>query len=467
MFSVSVGATAVTGYLTKGVDNKYYEYNYEDLLNSYIDKYFGSPAKLFDDYAKNNLVAYINDKNDYIDYENILDAYIDAYFAKKNFNLNTYMASVEAKKISLDNVIEVTLGSNGKLIFTEKKLTDPGNGNDSGDNDDDVKDPPSQSGKEIIITYTDYSRTLEEVLNIQMTRWPQTDLYPRPPVWQNAKREDVEYYLNPKNFYQPDMDSIVINGNDLRVRSEPNTSSDSEILTHVNKGETYYTEGISEDGIWYKITAHGQTGWVHGSFVLPVETSYTRSMLQFLLLSGSANAKESDLAAVLKGKEKLEGTESAFLEGTAQHNINEVFLVSLALHETGHGTSQLAQGIDFPDEDNLFDEDTVKVYNMFGIGAVDSDPNLKGAEYAYKQRWFTPEEAIIGGARFAGLNYINSSTHQQNTLYKMRWNPANPGTHQYATDIGWALKQTSGIKNLYDQLSSFTMNFEIPRYKED
>ncbi len=64
--------------------------------------------------------------------------------------------------------------------------------------------------------------------------------------------------------------------------------------------------------------------------------------------------------------------------GSRQHDINEIFLVSLALHETVNGRSALANGIEFEDRDNLFpDQDTVMVYNMFGIGAYDSNPKYK------------------------------------------------------------------------------------------
>src|SRR5699024_11256103 len=58
--------------------------------------------------------------------------------------------------------------------------------------------------------------------------------------------------------------------------------------------------------------------------------------------------------------------------------------------------------------------------------------------------WFTPQDAIVGGAEFIGEKYISVG---QDTLYKMRWNPANPATHQYATDAGWAVKQTGNIRS--------------------
>ena len=153
------------------------------------------------------------------------------------------------------------------------------------------------------------------------------------------------------------------------------------------------------------------------------------------------------------GKGILEGKGSAFIEAGRKHGINEIYLISHALLETGNGTSTLANGVKY---------NGVTVYNMFGYGAKGSFPIGCGEEYAYKQGWTTPEKAIIGGAAEIGKGYINVG---QDTLYKMRWNPANPATHQYATDIGWAVKQVSRIKNLYDQLSNPLLHFDIPRFK--
>ena len=71
---------------------------------------------------------------------------------------------------------------------------------------------------------------------------------------------------------------------------------------------------------------------------------------------------------------------------------------------------------------------------MYGIGAVDTCPIDCGAKYAFDKGWFTPDDAIIGGAAFIN-NYIDRG---QDTLYKMRWNPISPGHPQYATDVAWA-----------------------------
>lgn len=76
--------------------------------------------------------------------------------------------------------------------------------------------------------------------------------------------------------------------------------------------------------------------------------------------------------------------------------------------------------------------------------------------------WTSVSKAIIGGAKFIGNSYVKAG---QNTLYKMRWNPASPGTHQYATDINWANVNAQVLKQFYDKIGEVGKYFEIPTYK--
>jgi mannosyl-glycoprotein endo-beta-N-acetylglucosaminidase len=182
---------------------------------------------------------------------------------------------------------------------------------------------------------------------------------------------------------------------------------------------------------------------------------------QHLDLSAYAGATAAELDNYLEGKGILEGKGEAFVEASQTHNINELYLVSHALLETGHGTSDLANGIEVKGE---------TVYNMFGIGAADSNPDKLGSERAYEEEWFTPRDAIIGGAKFIGERYIHNE-QEQNTLYKMRWNPVameETGRYgkQYATDIGWAEKQTTNLRNMHELIiDNPVLRFNIVQYR--
>ncbi|MFA7744137.1 N-acetylmuramoyl-L-alanine amidase [Salinicoccus roseus] len=151
---------------------------------------------------------------------------------------------------------------------------------------------------------------------------------------------------------------------------------------------------------------------------------------------------------LLNNKGILHNQGTAFLQAANTHGVNEVYLISHALHETGNGQSTLAQGVRL-DENGNISENGKLYYNMYGIAAYDHNPVLEGARYAQRMGWDTPAKAIIGGAQFISSGYFNRG---QNTLYAMRWNPANPGTYQYATDVNWAYATARNLKNYYDQL---------------
>jgi beta-N-acetylglucosaminidase len=138
------------------------------------------------------------------------------------------------------------------------------------------------------------------------------------------------------------------------------------------------------------------------------------------------------------------------------------------LLETANGSSILANGVLVSEVAGVPVESKL-TYNMFGIGAYDISALKLGAERAYTEEWFTAEAAIDGGIQWISDNYINSTIYKQNTIYKMKWNPAIPanGTyrHQYATDISWAYKQSYRIKEILDKSTNANLIFEIPQYK--
>ncbi|MDG0843299.1 GW dipeptide domain-containing protein, partial [Staphylococcus equorum] len=182
---------------------------------------------------------------------------------------------------------------------------------------------------------------------------------------------------------------------------------------------------------------------------------------QFLRLDRAQDISSADLDELLVGKGILEGQGEAFSEAAKTYNVNEVYLISHALLETGDGTSELANGGDVVD-DKVVTDGPNKYYNMFGIGAVDSDAVKQGFATAKSNGWDTVQKAIVGGAKFISNSYTNQG---QNTLYKMRWNPENPGEHQYATDVRWAEHNATRIKGFYDSMDKLGKYFDVNTYK--
>lgn len=176
---------------------------------------------------------------------------------------------------------------------------------------------------------------------------------------------------------------------------------------------------------------------------------------QFLDLSKPNNVSEETLNNYLDDKGVMKGMGAAFIEAAKEYNVSEVYLVAHACLESGNGTSQLATGVEV---------NGTTVYNLFGIGAYDANPVGNGSQRAYSQGWTSVEAAIKGGAKWISENYVNSLDGRQNTLYKMLWNPENPGTHQYATDIGWAVKQAVSIEKIFSSFTDATLSFDVPVY---
>ncbi|MEF2293388.1 N-acetylglucosaminidase [Virgibacillus dokdonensis] len=291
------------------------------------------------------------------------------------------------------------------------------------------------------IDKTKYDLSLSEAVNIQMTAGPQTD-----------KKYDT--YVS-KNYIKDGK----VTATTLNVRGGPGSSY--WIVGQLSKGTS--VDIIDEKNGWYQIDFKKR--WVNAS---PEDVRYyldpnnfindEKQKFQFLDLARSSDVTASVLNNYLRGKGSLAGQGQAFIDASRVNGVNDIYLVSHAVLETGNGSSTLAQGVEYKG---------VTVYNMFGIGAYDSCPIECGVKRAYDEGWTTPYKAIVGGAKFIGDGYINNG---QNTLYKMRWDPQamddnNRFGKQYATDIGWASKQVYTMYNLYQEIGSYNLYLDVPDYK--
>ncbi|GEK91049.1 SH3 domain-containing protein [Alkalibacterium kapii] len=275
---------------------------------------------------------------------------------------------------------------------------------------------------------------------------------------QKDSKESIKHDFN--DAYNPVARIIV---GTLNVRQGPGTSH--SIVTQVHSGQRYTI--LKGSGGWYQLDlGNGQHGWVSGEYVT-VSNTLDKDLLQFLKLSGSSGIDETRLNEEIGNSGVLTGKGHIFLEASQRYNINEIYLLAHAKLETGNGSSSLAKGIVVSEVDGKAVEPK-KVYNMFGIAAFDSSPLKSGSEYAYKMGWDSVDKAIMGGAEWISKQYVNHATHKQDTLYKMRWNPLDPGAHQYATDIGWAYKQTHTLNTLVEvsQRYDLHLNFDIPVYNQ-
>lgn len=374
------------------------------------------------------------------------------------------------------------------------------------------------------VGYTNYGKTLTQAVNDQLTQsTPRTDKYRNDPAYVSSsyvkwvgtvantttgkanirtkpessskraglikEKETVEIkrevtggtYRNSNVWYE------IVQGNGVAYIHSSLLNRHHEATANVNvragKGTSTHVYGLitkgtkvtvkNVQGAWAEIAYQSMRNATTADVRAAIDPAKT-DKFQHLRLDKLAGATASQLNKSLAGKGTLNNQGQAFVNGAKNAKVNEAYLVAHAILETGNGKSKLAQGIEVGLESGKATVVTPsnkksltkikKVYNMFGIGAVDADPNNKGAIRAYEEGWDTPKKAIEGGAKWVGSQYIYNE-HQQNTLYKMRWNPKNVIWKQYATDIGWASKQVVRIKEVYSHIDKPSYHYDYARYK--
>lgn len=398
---------------------------------------------------------------------------------------------------------------------------------------------PSVDRASAVVEYTDYEITLKEAIEIQLNAeaTPITDIYrdsaayihindirfddPKVAVLRANVREEPSFksgvtYQFPKNVplhivgieedINPLLNEILQKEESKRwykIAYQTNTYfvHESDVQMHqvrtkkdaeVRQGPSsaYHSFGKLEQNESLTISETG-TEWLqvaYKSWRTPKAKDMQKhlqpdeendNMFQHIRLDATIEAPATELNQVLEGKGILEGLGEAFIAGGEAHGINEAYLIAHALLESGHGTSNLATGVEVGLDENKeativtdANRDSLSkiktTYNMFGIGAADSCPLECGAKTAYENKWFTPEAAVEDGAEWIGKGYIYNE-FEQNTLYKMKWNPKmgeGQQWKQYATDIGWAEKQTTRIKEIYEQLTDPLYMYDVPAYAE-
>lgn len=259
-------------------------------------------------------------------------------------------------------------------------------------------------------------------------------------------------------------------------------SSDKYIFEDYNNNFKYYVDKEYINAVFYE--PKGQDLWNRvrvnmepGNFIYDRVNKYLFMDLSYDASDYTVSVEVLD--AMLAGRGILSGKGQIFLDAAVQYKVNPFYLVAHSLLETGNGSSLLANGqkidviyskigdINSPTTPVPEEDKEKLVYNVYGIGAYNSNALLWGSQYAYKEKWFSVEEAITGGAAWIGRNYIHRTGGAQNTLYKMRFNLAGNMTHQYATDIEWAKKQAGRIQKQFESMGvDAQMTFYIPRFKK-
>lgn len=214
--------------------------------------------------------------------------------------------------------------------------------------------------------------------------------------------------------------------------------------------------------------------------VLNALTTGNGSYYKFLDLKQGMGATAAQLNAFINSTASgrsgiLANLGSAFASAASTYGINEVYLLSHAILESGWGTSTLAKG-QYYDGSTTIDNQKYAAgtyYSFFGIGAYDDSADWSGLNLAVQQGWNTPAKAVAGAAQWIADNFVYEKTYAQDTLYSMKWDYARTdatgarGWHQYATSLTWAdsIGDLVGQCLAYNGLSGTSMSFIVPVYK--
>ena len=204
-------------------------------------------------------------------------------------------------------------------------------------------------------------------------------------------------------------------------------------------------------GEWCKISYDEKTGYVKATTLTSataapemVDKARVQRILRDVKIDMPLNKKSglaaSDFKKILSNNPNdtnkiFENNYKAFFDVEQKYNINGVFLASLAIHESGWGTSQIAS-----DKKNLF-----------GYGSYDRDPYNSSYEFDdYK-------EGIELVAKVLVKNYLNTKDtkiYDNEKATATYYNgPTLEGVNtRYSTDSNWYKKVFNYMDTLYNKL---------------
>lgn len=202
---------------------------------------------------------------------------------------------------------------------------------------------------------------------------------------------------------------------------------------------------------WCKVSYESLEGYIKSSsltssYATPaiVEQNRIQKILQKvninMALNKSSGLTLNDYKKVFTGLSQdtnniFQDNYTVFYNLDKKYNINGIFLASIAIHESGWGTSQIAN----------------EKKNLFGYGAYDSSP------YESSYSFETYEEGIDLVARTLVKYYINpagTKIYDGETAVATYYNgPTLEGVNtRYASDPDWHTKVYSYMEMLYNRL---------------
>lgn len=132
LVAASPAYAAITGFVAKDDSGNYYEYSYEELLDSYTWKILGVSNGLYENFASKRLHALLNNSGGYIDYKDVVDNYATALLRNEAFDPHKYTESTSAKKAQMPSTVSVVKLVSGKIALADKNISSSSTGANPG-----------------------------------------------------------------------------------------------------------------------------------------------------------------------------------------------------------------------------------------------------------------------------------------------------------------------------------------------
>lgn len=230
-----------------------------------------------------------------------------------------------------------------------------------------------------------------------------------------------------------------------------NSKNDSEEICTIPEYLEIILKGLSKNEEWCKVEYEGVEGYVESKYltssdVTPEIIEKNRiqkiklSLYEGIMLNESTNLTYSDYKKILSGipadrNHVIEENAEVFYNMDKKYNINGIFLVAIAIHESGWGTSQIAN-------DKM---------NLFGYGAYDSSP------YESSNTFESYSDGIENVAKALVKYYINepgTEIYDGEVAKGYYYNGSTVAdvNERYASDKEWHNKVYKYMEFLYNRL---------------
>ena len=241
-------------------------------------------------------------------------------------------------------------------------------------------------------------------------------------------------------------DNVIVTA-DVELKEQEDGNGD----TIINIPQYYDVKLLELVGNWSKVEFQNNIGYIKNTkYTTEAVTSGINEKSRIAKIKGSINLDMNlteksmltlqDFEKILKNnssdKNKIfEKNYMAFYNIEQKYNINGVFLASIAIHESGWGTSRIA----------------IDKKNLFGFGSYDSSP------YESSYTFNTYEEGLEVVAKSLIKNYLNPAgtiIYDGEVATGSYYNgPTLAGVNvRYASDQSWHTKVFSKMLGLYSKL---------------